>query len=403
MKNIIFVDDEPDLLDSLRVRLYKHRRDWSMKFLASGEQAVAELEGSPVDVVVSDIRMPGMGGGQLLNILKERWPATIRIVLSGYADESQTLRLTSLAHQYVAKPCDSEEIENIIDRCLQLQELLKNESLRRVVGRIGQLPAIPKVYARLQRALATPEVTAADISAIVNADAAIASKVLQLTNSAFFRLRKPIVRIKDAITYLGFATVRNLVMSAEVFAQWKVPAVVAGVVDPEHLQLHAQLAAQACRSLAIGNVSPDDAWLAGLVHDLGYWILAQECPEDLSRALLLSQTSGLPLFVCERQTIGATHAEMGAYLMGLWGLPSPIVEAVALHHTPTAVPTRGFDLLATLAISHSLLGEGRGAELNPTMSGAAVDATYFASLNAPFDLAEARRRVDLSMSLESIH
>jgi len=174
-------------------------------------------------------------------------------------------------------------------------------------------------------------------------------------------------------------------------------------IFPVGLQHRAQLSAQACRSLATGKVSPDDAWLAGLVHDLGYWILAQECPDDLKRAIALSQTSGTPLFLCERQVIGASHAEMGAYLLGLWGLPYPIVEAVVLHHTPTTIPTHGFDLLATLAISHSLLGAANGAELNGSMSGSGFDAPYFTSLNAPFDLAEAERRVALSVSPENLH
>jgi HD-like signal output (HDOD) protein len=284
-----------------------------------------------------------------------------------------------------------------------LQELLANDSLRAVVGRIGRLPAMPKVYARLQTALGSPDATADDIGRIVNADAAIAGKVLQITNSAFFRLRKPMVRIKDAVTYLGFATIRNLVMSAEIFAEWKMPAVLSEAVDPEHLQRHAQLTAQACKSLATGKVSPDDAWLAGLVHDIGYWILAQECPEDLKRAILLSQEHGEPLIKYEKEIIGATHAEIGAYLIGLWGLPYAIVEAVALHHTPDAVPPRGFDLLATLAVSHALLEESVPGELkaNSMTSPGGVDAAYFSSLNAPFDLAEAQRRVRLSVSPES--
>jgi len=404
VKSIVFVDDEPALLDGLRMRLYKHRHDWSMKFLADGAHAIAEFEKNRVDLIVSDVRMPGMGGGQLLSILKERWPATIRIILSGYADASEALRLTSIAHQYVAKPCNAEEIENVIERCFLLQALLATDSLRRVVGRIGRLPATPKVYARLQTALAATDVTADDIGRIVNADAAIASKVLQITNSAFFRLRKPIVRIKDAVTYLGFATIRNLVMSAEIFAQWKLPAVLSGAVAPEHLQRHAQLAAQACKSLATGKVSPDDAWLAGLVHDIGYWILAQECPEDLKRAIDSSLAHGRPLFECEKAIIGATHAEIGAYLLGLWGLPYAIVEAVALHHTPNAIPPHGFDLLATLAVAHALLEPSIAAELNAnsmTPPGG-VDAAYFSSLNGPFDLAEAERRVRLSGSPESV-
>jgi HD-like signal output (HDOD) protein len=429
VKSIVFVDDEPALLEGLRLRLYKHRHDWAMKFFADGAQAIAEFEENRVDLIVSDVRMPGMGGGQLLSILKERWPATIRIILSGYSDASQALRLASLAHQYVAKPCNADEIENVIERCFLLQDLLGSDSLRGIVGGIGRLPATPKVYARLQTALAAPDVTADDIGRIVNSDAAIAGKVLQITNSAFFRLRKPIVRIKDAVTYLGFATIRNLVMSAEIFAEWKMPAELSGEVDPEHLQRHAQLTAQACKSLATGKVSPDDAWLAGLVHDIGYKILAQECPEDLKRAIVLSHAHGRPLVWYEKEIIGATHAEIGAYLLGLWGLPYAIVEAVALHHTPDAVPPHGFDLLATLAVSHALLEPSVAGELSansmtksagsrlergepggpqgegavaPSIPPGGVDPAYFSSLNAPFDLREAQRRVRLSVSPESV-
>ncbi len=275
MKDILFVDDERDLLDSLRARLYKHRHDWNMKFVVSGEEALAAFEQQHIDLIVSDVRMPGMDGGQLLTLVKQRWPTTVRIIVSGYSDPVQAVRLTSLAHQYVAKPCDGLQLENIIERCFNLQDLLSQEALRKVVGRIGKLPAMPKTYGRLQDALSLPNVTAAEVGDIVNADAAIASKVLQITNSAFFRLRKPMVRIKDAVTYLGFATIRNLVLSAEIFSQWKSPANLPNV-DPEQLQTHAQIAAAACKSLAGGRASPDDAWLAGLLHDIGYCVLVLE-------------------------------------------------------------------------------------------------------------------------------
>ena len=184
--------------------------------------------------------------------------------------------------------------------------------MRNVVGRIAKLPAIPKTYARLQQALAQPTVTAAMVGDIVNSDAAIATKVLQITNSAFFRLRKPMVRVKDAVTYLGFATVRNLVLCAEISSEWKASAELP--VDPQCLQRHAQYSAAACRALAGGHVVADDAWLTGLVHDIGYWVLIQECPQELARAIELSRTSGQSLYDCELKIIGATHAQMGAYL-----------------------------------------------------------------------------------------
>jgi HD-like signal output (HDOD) protein/ActR/RegA family two-component response regulator len=393
MRNILFVDDDRALLDSLKARLYKHRHDWNMNFVLSGEQAIAALERQPFDLVVSDVRMPGMDGGQLLTVVKQRWPTAMRIIVSGYSDPVQAVRLTSLAHQYIAKPCDGLEMENIIERCFYLRDLLSQEALRKVVGRIGKLPSMPKTYGLLQAALAQPSVTAGEIGDIVNADAAIASKVLQITNSAFFRLRKPMVKIKDAVNYLGFATVRNLVLSAEIFSQWQVPKGLS-YIDPERLQHHAQCAATACKALAGGRVSPDDAWLSGLLHDIGYWILIQECPKELASAIELARAEGLSLVECERRITGATHAEIGAYLLGLWGLPYGIVEAVALHHSPTAVAPHGYDLVGALAVSHSMLDHASCyaiAALAQQDNG--VNPDYLASLQPPFGWQEAQDRV----------
>src|SRR5258708_3869883 len=392
MRDILFVDDDRDLLDSVRARLYKHRHDWNMEFVLSGDEAIAAMEQHHFDLVVSDVRMPGMDCGMLLTGVKQRWPTSVRIIVSGYSDAVQAVRLTSLAHQYVAKPCDGRELENIIERCFHLQELLGQESLRKVVGSIGKLPAMPKTYGLLQAALAQPTVTAAQIGDIVNADAAIASKVLQITNSAFFRLRKPMVRIKDAVTYLGFATVRNLVLSAEIFSQWHGPKGLSDV-DPERLQIHAQCAAAACKALAGGRASPDDAWLAGLLHDIGYWILVQECPKDLAKALELARAEGLPLLECERRITGATHAEIGAYLLGLWGLPHAIVEAVALHHTPTPGPPHGPALVGAVAGSHAMIDSAHGYAILAAEPDPLVNADYLASLNAPFDWQTAAGRV----------
>jgi HD-like signal output (HDOD) protein len=342
--------------------------------------------------------MPGMDGGQLLAAVKQRWPKTMRIIVSGYSDPVQAARLTSLAHQYLAKPCEDRQVENVLERCFNLQELLEQESLRNVVGNVSKLPAMPKTYARLQQALAQPSVTAAEIGDIVIADAAMATKVLQITNSAFFRLRKPMVRIKDAVTYLGFATIRNLVLCAEIFSQWESSPELPGI-DPQTLQLHAQQSAAACKALHGGRISPDDAWLAGLLHDIGYWVLIQECPYEMAGAIELSRAQGLALWKCEQQRIGATHAQVGAYLLGLWGLPYPIVEAVALHHTPTAIASHGYDLLGALAVSHALLNPANAHALARTpMEGAApeVDATYLTSVSAPFSWEEAQRLVQLS-------
>ena len=120
MKRILFVDDEPAMLDALRGRLHRLRDKWEMTFVESGPRALVEMEQKPADVVVTDMRMPGMDGAQLLMIVRQRWPQAVRIVLSGYAEQAHVMRLVPVAHQFVSKPCDTHELERDIDRCLDL-------------------------------------------------------------------------------------------------------------------------------------------------------------------------------------------------------------------------------------------------------------------------------------------
>lgn len=397
MKRILFVDDEPELLNSLRARLYKRRGEWDMVFVSSAAAAFEALEQQAADLIVTDIRMPDIDGRELLSVMKARWPKTVRIVLSGYSEQMQLLQLVSLAHQYLSKPCDAQQLENIIERCLRLQNLLTGERLRSVVGSIGALPAMPKIYAQLQTALSDPDISTAKLADIIAHDPAIATKLLQVANSSFFRLSKPMTRIKDAVAYLGFGSIRNLVLSAEIFAKWDSSADLPGL-HTEQLQAHALASAAACAALAAGTRLADDAWLAGLIHDIGYWILLQKCPQELNRALALAQIQGIATYTAEQQIIGATHAEVGAYLLGLWGLPYALVEAVAYHHVPQTIAQNSLDLLGMLATAHTLLDKKPPALQLSSELLADIDADYFASLNPPFDWQEAQRRVQATYS-----
>lgn len=398
MKRVLFVDDEPELLNSLRVRLYKRRNDWDMVFARSASEAFEAMAKQPADLIVTDVRMPGMDGRELLSNVKARWPETIRIVLSGYTEQMQLLQLVSLAQQYLSKPCDVGQLENIIDRCFRLQDLLRAEQLCSIVGRIGALPAMPKIYAQLQAALADPGVSTKLVADIIARDPAIAAKVLQVVNSAFFRLPKRVSRIKDAVAHLGFGSIRNLVMSAEIFSKWEHSAGPQRL-DSEQLQTHALATAAACAALAAGTSQAEDAWLTGLIHDIGYWVLIQECPTELIRVLDSAQAQGISSYQAEQQVIGATHAEVGAYLLGLWGLPLPLIEAVAYHHTPRVIAQNSFDLLGILTVAHALLDNHRHAlQISGEMT-AGIDVDYFASLNPPYDLDEAKRRVQTAQSM----
>jgi putative nucleotidyltransferase with HDIG domain len=401
MKRILFVDDDPPVLSGLRVRLHRLRNKWDMHFVDSGARAVETLQQIHFDVVVSDMRMPGMDGAELLELVSERWPDTVRIVLSGYAELQQIVRLVPYAHQYYSKPCEAGPLENLVDRCLHLHELLRQPALRAVVGSIRKLPAIPRVYSQLQSLLADDAATVRDVAVLVGSDAAIAAKVLQLVNSAFFRLARRITNIEQAVSYLGFAAIRNLVLSTEVFSSWPAgdPS---DLLNIDQLQSHVQAVAGASRALA-DTARADDALLAGLLHDIGYWILANECKSELARSLELARLERIPLHEAETRVIGASHAQIGAYLLGLWGLPYPIIEAVAYHHAPQSVTQSEFDVLACLAAAHALVPSDDGGIFDSTLPpDPKVEAAYLLSVRAPFDWAEATRRVQMSLTANEV-
>jgi HD-like signal output (HDOD) protein len=392
MKRLLFVDDERPVLDGLRSRLRPLHGRWNMEFVESGALAIEQMQEQPFDVIVSDMRMPGMDGAKLLEIVSQRWPQTIRIVLSGYAELDQTVRLVPFAHQYLSKPCQPKQLENVIERCLRLHEMLNQPRLRSIVGRIRTLPSLPTVYAALQNIVKDDNMTLSDVAKIVSADSALAARVLQIVNSAFFRLARRISNIEQAVSYLGFKAIRNLAMAVEIFTRW--PGGGCAAVDLGKLQLHVHAVAAAATALTEKTSYADDAMMAGLLHDIGYWVLVKECPEELAAAARQAMSAQIPLHAAETEIIGASHAEIGAYLLGIWGLPYTVVEAVALHHRPEEVPQSDFDVLAALAIAHSLSPtDDASAFATGIPPDPKVDQSYLKGFNAPFDWNEAVRRV----------
>jgi HD-like signal output (HDOD) protein len=388
MKRVLFVDDEAPLLDGLRARLHALRHRWELVFVESGARAITEIEHRSVDVIVTDMRMPGMDGAQLLDFVAQRWPETIRIVLSGYAEDEQTARLLPLAHQYMSKPCESTQLETVVERCLQLHQLLREPRLRKAVGNIRQLPPLPRTYQKVRAVLAHDDPSVVEIASIVGADSAITAKVLQVVNSAFYRRAKCITKIEHAIARLGFAAVGNIVIAAELHAKW--PARLPPQFDAQVLQAKAHKVAAAARALIVDRTSADEAMLAGLLHNLGYWVLALQCPDELVRAASLAERERLPMHLAQRQTIGASHAEVGAYLLGLWGLPHGVIEAVAFQHTPRLIKQSKFDLVAAVATAEKLVSSDtaqRSAARHSDETG--PDAAYLRELNTPFDWTEA--------------
>lgn len=333
-QQILFVDDEPMLLQGLQRMLRPFRSDWDMAFVEGGEQALAKLAEHPFDVIVTDMRMPGMNGADLLKEVMRRHPAMVRIVLSGHADESLISQCVGVAHQYISKPCDPEQLKALIQNACVLSGALVDEEVRKVIGAIDRLPSVPALYLELKAALASEDVDAQTLGSIIEKDIGMTAKILKLVNSSFFGLRRVVSSPHEAVTYLGIDTIKTLVLTNGIFEQSK-PFRTHQLTLPG-LWHHSMTVASGAKAIAHAEgmdlPHEEEAFVGGILHDVGVLILASNFPELYDQASELVSAERISLPTAEKELFGVTHAEVGAYLMGLWGLPAPILNIVSLHH-----------------------------------------------------------------------
>jgi HD-like signal output (HDOD) protein len=393
MRRVLFVDDEPKILEGLRRMLRALRHEWEMAFAPGGEAAPAMMEASPFDIIVSDMRMPGIDGATLLCRVRELYPQVVRIVLSGHTELSAALQVVPVAHQFLAKPCDAEMLRVAIERACHLKALLSDESIRRTVTALGDLPSVPRTYEALTQALADPDTTLQKVAKIVEQDVGVSAKVLQLVNSAFFGISYSITNIQSAVSYLGINTLKNLVLSVEIFRAFRPQKELPGF-SLEKLQNHAQLTAHIAGRLPVPKHLTDIVVVAAMLHDLGKLILAWKLSEHFEEMLGEAHAAHCPLNRVEESANGFSHAEVGAYLLGLWGLPYTVVEAVALHHRPTRVPHQNFDAITAVYVANLLAQElEESSHVGPTVYNLENYQEEFATLDIAEKIPEWRAMV----------
>jgi putative nucleotidyltransferase with HDIG domain len=350
-KRILFVDDEANILAGLRRMLRSMRREWDMRFALGGPEALAMMAQEPVDVVVTDMRMPGMDGAQLLHLVMQRHPQTVRIVLSGQADRDAILQAVGPIHQYLSKPCDADTLKQVIHRACALDERLPDPEMKRRISQMETLPSMPTLYRQVVGALQSPEASAAELGRIISLDMGMSAKVLQLVSSAFFGLRPHIPHPSQAVILLGLDTVKLLGLSERVFTQFEQthPTGLSLTDYWAHSVSVAQFAQVIARAMGAPQKYVDYAYTAGLLHDVGKLVLAIHYPEKYAHAMHLATAQHLNITEAERTVFGpATHAEVGSFLLDLWGLPEPVTRVLQFHHQPGHYPGPDFEGLAAV-------------------------------------------------------
>ena len=356
-KRILFVDDEPDLLDSLRDALRKYRKVWRISFATGGEAALANLASEPTDVIVCDMQMPGMDGATLLSDVQDRHPDTIRIVLSGYANPLVVARAATAAHRFLAKPCNLEELGLLIERSCALHDMTKEAEVYRLTAAATSLPSRPGLYLDIAQVIADPTTGPDDIARVIERDTAMTAKVLQLANSAFFGHGRTVTRVREAVVYLGADTIKSLTLTAEAFGKLRPSGIDAFAFN--EFQRHATLVARIAARLLPEGAAQQEAVTAALLHDIGKLVLIADDPQRWQRMGEEGARRQRSVYELEKEQEGVTHAATGAYLLTLWGLPAGVVDAVAHHHEPSGVAALDLDPVGAVHIANALAHEVR--------------------------------------------
>lgn len=332
---VLFVDDEKMILDGLRRQLHSMRTVWHIRYALSGDEALRHLEETPADVVVSDMRMPGMTGVELLAKVHRRWPEAVRIVLSGQTDQADLLADIGVIHQFLQKPCDTETLKRAIVRASSLAQSIECEGLRRVVTGLRSLPVLAKSLRELNDAMDSKQTDIGQIAQIVSRDVGLSTKLLQLVNSAFFGMPRRVVQVREAVSLIGLKTLKEVAVAAHAFEAlasdgperakierlWSISADLAGA------------AGGAAKSAGASQDVEARARLAASLALVGRAVLVRYAGDRHGIATTMAE-GGVALEAAERQIIGIAQHTIGAYVLGLWAFDDDIIEAVARQTEP---------------------------------------------------------------------
>ncbi|MCC5041879.1 MULTISPECIES: HDOD domain-containing protein [Xanthomonas] len=365
---ILFVGDEASLPSDLVDYIAELGDNWQAQQVPDGNSAIEAAALSPFDAVIVAPVLPDLTAATLLGQIRTLRPDTIRIALIDAQDGQRTppARIIGVAHRFLPMPLAPEVLLEAVTSLEELRDLLSDPRLRAAIGRIEKLPSPPHLYLSLMHALEEDDgADAADIAKLIAGDPAIAAKVLQLCNSAFFSGGRSITDLRTAVTRLGVATLRDLVLASEVFSvQTLTPA------ERAAMQRRALLSSR----LAAKVLPPTSAELgstAALLADIG--LLLPGVRDEREPAVEGDERLG--------------HTEAGAYLLGLWGLPMPIIEAVAFHRHPQRSSLRSFWVTGAVHVATALA------------SGETVDEEYLTKVGVINRLPNWREQADTLMGL----
>jgi len=333
--SILFVDDEANVLAGLKRMLFPMRAQWEMSFCSGGRQALKHLEAKPCDLLVTDLLMPDIDGGRLLEEVHARYPHTIRIVLSGHTGRPLALKAARYAHQFLPKPFSAEGLRQAIERILSLQAILTNPKVLALIAKVDTLPALPEVHQKIMKELQEPNPSINRVAELIAQDLGLSASIMKLVNSAFFGLRTRVSSPFHAVNLLGLEVLSALVLSVKLFSSFDPSKYPGFNLDSlwRH-SLNTGLFAKAiARSEGLAPREQDDLYISGILHDVGKLALLSHGQDVYNQVLAKCRDENATVWLVEQRLLETSHAELGAYLLSMWGLDQDIVQCIHAHHT----------------------------------------------------------------------
>ena len=377
---ILFIALSPEDTGSIREGLRDMSDKWRLEFVSNVRQGLTALEKTSFDAAVVDLQAPGIDAPGLFKTMMDASPTTLRLGLITPPERQAIQQVKAAVHQLLTKPCDPKVLRAVIARTFASQEFLTDENLKRLASGIRSLPVLPNIYTKLMQELKSEDPSLERAGEIVAKDMGLSAKILTLVNSAFFGLGRPVTHPSEAAMFLGTETLRALVLSLQVFSQFSQVRLKEFSVENlwKHSWTTGVLAKRLCEFEEADRTTTDEAFIAGLLHDMGKLVLAANLPSQLEENIRQGRQKKLTLWEQEYQVFSASHAELGGYLLSTWGLSTGVVEAVAFHHRPTLAKRQNFSALTAVHVANTIAKKGPSeCGLNPQP----VSMEYLAALD----------------------
>lgn len=348
-KKILFVDDEIQILKSLN-RLFMDT-EYEVFTVESGKDALDLLATEKIDMIITDMRMPEMDGCQLLEKVKELYPNSLRIILSGYSDKHTILEALqkNIAKLYILKPWENNKLILLIDQLFETENILRDSKLLGLINRVDELPTLKSSYLQIMD-LIDKDVDLAKISSAIERDHSVATKILHIINSAFYEVKTG--SVKHAITYLGLSTVRNILLATSIIDSFNMNGMYGKRLEMlwNHSFICSKIVTVIYEKLLLKKLAENET-SAGLLHNIGIVLLLKLYPEKYIEIFHKGEKEKTDLLQLEQEFFNVTHQQTGGYLLQWWELPHPIIEAALYHHTPFSTGIINQELIYAINIA----------------------------------------------------